>query len=193
MTMATKSIECLPNELWLLFMSFLSPIDLYRALVGLNHRLDCLLFAMTPRPILDTSQCGDSSIRLSDMRQLLEGKDNWSKYLLSSIETIRLSGTLASDALSDHFQSPIQLSSINTSFSILFPSLRRLYVTEEAIHRIDILKLFLPLPKALRYVNFTFETSSTCSSYYETLYKFIVRGLSFYSMVFDVKNGKFLK
>ncbi|CAF4686007.1 unnamed protein product [Rotaria sp. Silwood2] len=148
---------------------------------------------MTPRPILDTSQCGDSSIRLSDMRQLLEGKDNWSKYLLSSIETIRLSGTLASDALSDHFQSPIQLSSINTSFSILFPSLRRLYVTKEAIHRIDILNLFLPLPKALRYVNFTFKTPSTCSSYYETLYKFIVGGLSFYSMVFDVKNGKFLK
>ncbi|CAF4700123.1 unnamed protein product, partial [Rotaria sp. Silwood2] len=139
MTMATKSIECLPNELWLLFMSFLSPIDLYRPLVGLNHRIDCLLFAMTPRPILDTSQCGDSSIHLSDMRQLLEGKDNWSKCLVSSIETIRLSGTLASDVLSDHYQSPIHLSSINTSFSILFPSLRRLYLTEEAINRIEIL------------------------------------------------------
>jgi hypothetical protein len=192
MTMVTKCIECLPNELWLLFMSFLSPIDLYRALVGLNYRIDCLLFVTTPRPILDTSQC-NSSIRLSDMRRLLERKDNWSKCLLSSIETIRLSGTLASDTLSDHDKSHIQLSSINTSFSILFPSLRRLYVTEEATDQIDILKLFLPLPKALRYINFTFKTASTSSSYYETLYKFIVHGLSFYSMIFNIKNGKFLK
>ncbi|CAF3873722.1 unnamed protein product, partial [Rotaria sp. Silwood1] len=98
MVIRPRSIELLPNELWLLFMSFLSPIDLYRALVGLNHRINCLVFAISPRSILDTSQYGSSSIRLSDMHQLLEGKDDWSKCLLSSIDTIRLCGTLASGA-----------------------------------------------------------------------------------------------
>jgi hypothetical protein len=109
-------IELLPNEIWLLFMSFLSSIDLYRALFGLNYRINYLLFAMSPRPILDTSQRGSNSIRLSDMRQLFESKEDWSKCLLSSIDTIRLCGTLAGDALCDHRYSPIQfLSSISRS------------------------------------------------------------------------------
>ncbi len=83
MVITRRSIELLPNELWLLFMSFLLPIDLYRALIGLNHRINGLVFTMSPCPILDTSQCSSNSIRLSDMRQLLEGKDDWSKCLLA--------------------------------------------------------------------------------------------------------------
>ncbi|CAF4323505.1 unnamed protein product, partial [Rotaria sordida] len=69
-----KSIECLPNELWLLFMIFLPPIDLYRALAGLNHRINYLLSSMTPRPVLDTSQCAGDRICFSDLLQLIEGK-----------------------------------------------------------------------------------------------------------------------
>ena len=189
----TICIESLPNELWLFFMSFLTPIDLYRALVGLNHRINGLLSVMASRLILDTSQCGGTHIRFSDMRQLIEGNDYWSKCLLSSIETIRLNGTLASDALCDHYQSPVQISSINTSFSILFSSLHRLYVTEEAMSRINILKLFLPLSKSLRYVHFTFKTFSTSSLYFKMLKTFTDHRLSFYSMIFDVKEGKFFK
>jgi hypothetical protein len=193
MVMTTiTSIESLPNELWLLFMSFLPSIDLYRALAGLNYRINYLLSAMPSRPILDTSQCDGDNIRFSDMRQLIEGKDCWSKCLLSSIDTIRLSGTLASDALCNHYQSPIQLSSTDTSFSILFSSLRRLYVTELALKQIHILKLLLPLPKSLRYVHLIFEDFSTSSSYFAMLHTFNDHQLSFYSMVFDVKNGNFL-
>ncbi|CAF3941158.1 unnamed protein product [Rotaria sp. Silwood1] len=187
MVITRRSIELLPNELWLLFMSFLSPIDLYRALVGLNHRINGLVFAMSPRPILDTSQCGSSSICLSDMRQLLEGKDDWSKCLLSSIDTIRLCGTLASDALCNNHHSLIQLSSINTSFSRLFSSLRRLYVTGEAINRINIVEMLLPLPTSLRYIHFTFDTPINSSSYLKMLNTFTDHQLSFYSMVFDVE------
>ncbi|CAF1036735.1 unnamed protein product [Rotaria magnacalcarata] len=187
MVITPRSIEWLPNELWLLFMSFLSSIDLYRALVGLNHRINGLVFAMSPRPILDTSQCDSSSIRLSDMRQLLEGKDDWSKYLLSSIDTIRLCGTLASDALCNNHHSLIQLSSINTSFSRLFPSLRRLYMTEGAIRRINIVEALLPLSTSLRYIHFTFGTPIRSSSYLKMLNTFTDHQLSFYSMVFDVE------
>jgi hypothetical protein len=193
MVIITRSVESLPNELWLLFMSFLSPIDLYRALVGLNHRINCLLLAMSPRPILDTSQCGTSSIRSCDMRQLIDAKYDWSKHLLSSVDTIRLCGTLASDALCNDYHSPIQLSSINTSFSRLFPSLRRLYVTEKAIDRINISELLLPLSTSLRYIHITCDTSSESSSYFEILNTFTDHQLSFYSMAFDVKDSKFIK
>jgi hypothetical protein len=188
----TRYIELLPNELWLLFMSFLSPIDRYRALVDLNHRINCLIFAMSPRPILDTSQCGSSSIRLTDMRQLLEGKDDWSKCLLSSIETIRLCGTLASGALCNQHHSPIQLFSINTSFSRLFPSLRRLYMTEEVISRMNLAEMLLPLSTSLRYIHFTLNTPMYSSSYLKMLNTFTDHQLSFYSMVFDVEDGMFI-
>jgi hypothetical protein len=192
MVITRRSIELLSNELWLLFMSFLPPIDLYRALVGLNHRINGLIFAIFPRPILDTSQCGSNSIRLSDMRQLLEGKDHWSKCLLSSIDTIRLCGTLAGDALCNNHYSLIQLSSINISFSRLFPSLRRLYMTEAAINRINIVEMLLSLSTLLRYIHFTFNTPIHSSSYLKMLNTFTDHQLSFYSMVFDVKIGKFI-
>ena len=192
MLTTTRSIESLPNELWLLFMSFLSPIDLYRALIGLNHRVHSLLSIMTPRPVLDTSQCGSSAFRLSDIHQLIEAKCDWSKHLLSSIDTIRLCGTLLSDALCNHHDSPIQLSSINTSFSRLLPSLRRLYVTKKAIKRIKISELLLPLSTSLRYIHFTFTSPTDSSLYLKMLDTFTYHQLSFYSMLFDVEDSKFI-
>ncbi len=189
--MSTKLIESLPDELWLLFMNYLTSIDLFRSLLDLNHRINCLLFAMPSRLVLDTSQSGGSGIRFADMRQLMEGKDDWSKCLLSSIETIRLSGTLASDAFYNHYQSLVQFSSCNTSCSNLFPSLRRLYVSEKAVHRVTILELLLQLSKSLHYVHITFPSSSTNWSYFKMLHMLSVHQLSFYSMAFDVKNGKY--
>jgi hypothetical protein len=176
------SIESLPNELWLLFMIYLTSIDVFRSLLGLNHRINCLLFSMPSRLVLDTSQCGESGVPFSDIRQLIKGKDYWSKCLLSSIDTIRLSDTLTSYALCNHFKSTMSI------FSILFSSLRRLYMTEGAIDRINISKLLFSLPKSLSYVHFTF---GWFSPYFKILHTFIDHQVSFYSMVFDVKNGKF--
>ncbi|CAF3858132.1 unnamed protein product, partial [Rotaria sordida] len=182
-----KSIECLPNELWLLFMIFLPPIDLYRALAGLNHRINYLLSSMTPRPVLDTSQCAGDRICFSDLLQLIEGKDIWSQFLLSSIDTIRLYDTLASDALCTHYQSPKHFSSNQTSFLHLFPSLRRLYITGIS-NKIEISQLFVPLSTTLCDVHFTFDAPMCCSSYYKVVNGFTDHGLSFYRMVFDVED-----
>ncbi|CAF4198862.1 unnamed protein product [Rotaria sp. Silwood2] len=182
-----KSIECLPNELWLLFMSFLPPIDLCRALAGLNHRINYLLSSMTPRPVLDTSQCAGDGICFSDLLQLIEGKDIWSQFLLSSIDTIRLYDTLASDALCKYYQSPKHFSSNQTSFSHLFPSLRRLYITGIS-DKIEISQLFVPLSTTLCDVYFTFDAPMCRSSYYKVVNGFTDHGLSFYRMVFDVKD-----
>ncbi len=44
--MTTTSLEHMPNELLLLCMSFLGPIDVYRALAGLNYRFNSLLSVM---------------------------------------------------------------------------------------------------------------------------------------------------
>ncbi|CAF3079705.1 unnamed protein product [Rotaria socialis] len=184
----TTSLESLPNELWLLFMSFLTPINLYRALIGLNNRINCLIATMTSHLVLDTSQCANNSIRFSDMRQLLEGKDYWSKYLLSLIDTVRLTGTLASDVFCDQYRSPIEVPSMNTSFSILFPSLRRLYVTEEAIDTRSLSRIFLPLSKSLRFFHFSAKRFSM-SCYFDILDTFTKHELSLTSMAFEVKNG----
>ncbi|CAF3999389.1 unnamed protein product [Rotaria sp. Silwood1] len=171
-----KSIECLPNELWLLFMSFLPPIDLYRALAGLNHRINYLLSSMTPRPVLDTSQCAGDGICFSDLLQLIEGKDIWSQFLLSSIDTIRLYDTLASDTLFKYYQS-----------SKHFSSLRRLYITGIS-DEIEISQLFVPLSTTLCDVYFTFDAPMCRSSYYKVVNGFTDHGLSFYRMVFDVED-----
>ncbi|CAF3854305.1 unnamed protein product [Rotaria sp. Silwood1] len=171
-----KSIECLPNELWLLFMSFLPPIDLYRALAGLNHRINYLLSSMTPRPVLDTSQCAGDGICFSDLLQLIEGKDIWSQFLLSSIDTIRLYDTLASDTLCKYYQS-----------SKHFSSLRRLYITGIS-DEIEISQLFVPLSTTLCDVYFTFDAPMCRSSYYKVVNGFTDHGLSFYRMVFDVED-----
>lgn len=176
-----KSIEYLPNEIWLLFMSFLSPIDLYRALAGLNHRINDLLSSMTPRPVLDTSQCAGDRICFSDLFQLIEGKDIWSQFLRSSIDTIRLCDTLVSDALCNRYQ----------TFSHLFPSLRRLYISGKAANQIKISQLFIPLLTTLRDVHFIFDAPMDSSSYYEVVNGFTDHELSFYRMVFDVESGKF--
>ncbi|CAF3458281.1 unnamed protein product, partial [Rotaria sp. Silwood2] len=48
--MMTTILESLPNELWFLFMRFLAPIDLYRALAGLNYRINYLLTPVIPHP-----------------------------------------------------------------------------------------------------------------------------------------------
>jgi hypothetical protein len=180
-----KSIEYLPNEIWLLFMSFLSPIDLYRALAGLNHRINDLLSSMTPRPVLDTSQCAGDRICFSDLFQLIEGKDIWSQFLRSSIDTIRLCGTLVSDALCNRYQSPDQ------TFSHLFPSLRRLYISGKAANQIKISQLFIPLLTTLRDVHFVLDAPMDSSSYYEVVNGFTDHELSFYRMVFDVESGEF--
>jgi len=185
-----KSIEYLPNEIWLLFMSFLSPIDLYRALAGLNHRINDLLSSMTPRPVLDTSQCAGDRICFSDLFQLIEGKDIWSQFLRSSIDTIRLCGTLVSDALCNRYQSPAQFFSDQT-FSHLFPSLRRLYISGKAANQIKISQLFIPLLTTLRDVHFVLDAPMDSSSYYEVVNGFTDHELSFYRMVFDVESGKF--
>ncbi|CAF0890764.1 unnamed protein product [Adineta steineri] len=182
-----KSIECLPNELWLLFMSFLPPIDLYRALAGLNHRINYLLSSMTPRPVLDTSQCAGDGIYFSNLHQLIAGKDIWSQFLLSSIDTIRLYGTLAGDALFKYYQSPKHLSSNPTSFSHSFPSLRRLYITEIS-EKIEVSQLLIPLSTTLSDVYFTFAAPMRRSSYYKVVNDFTNHSLSFYRMVFDVED-----
>ncbi|CAF0910062.1 unnamed protein product [Adineta steineri] len=187
MMTTTKFIECLPNEIWLLFMSFLSPIDLYRALTGLNHRINDLLFSVTPRPVLDTSQYAGDRICFSDLFQLIEGKDIWSQLLRSSIDTIRLCGTLVSNALCNYNRSPKQFLS-NQTFSHLFPSLRRLYITGKAANQIIISQLFVPLSTTLRDVHFTFDAPFNSSSYYEVVNSFTNHQLSFYRMVFDVEN-----
>jgi hypothetical protein len=186
-----KSIEFLPNELWLLFMSFLPPIDLYRAFFGLNHRINYLLSSMTPRPVLDTSQCAGDRICFFDLLQLIEGKDMWSQFLLSSIDTIHLYDTLASDAFRKYYQSPKHFSSNQTSFSHLFPSLRRLYI-KGICDKIEISQLFVPLSTTLCDVHFTFDASVCSSSYYNVVFGFFNHGLSFYRMVFHVEDGKFL-
>jgi hypothetical protein len=191
--MVIKSIESLPNEIWLLFMNYLTSIDLFRSMFGLNHRINCLLVSISSHLVLDTFQCGKSGIRFSDMRQLIEGNNYWSKCLLSSIDTIRLSGTLSSDALCSHWQSPIPLSSRNTSFSILFSSLRRLYVTGKAIKRSTITELLVPLSKSLRYIHVTFQSHTKSSQYFEMLHTINDHQVSVYSMVFNVKNGNFFQ
>ena len=154
MVMMTMSLESLPNEVWLLFMCFLAPIDLYRALAGLNYRIDDVLISMIPRPMLDTSQCGSNRICFSDLRQVIEGKHYWSKRLRLAIDSVCLTGTLASNALRDQLQCPVMESSIDTSFSTLFPSLCRLYITEEAIDHINVLQMVLPM-KNSAFVTFT--------------------------------------
>ncbi|CAF1034286.1 unnamed protein product [Adineta steineri] len=168
-------------------MSFLSPIDLYRTLTGLNHRINDLLFSMTPRPVLDTSQCVGDRIWFSDLFQLIEGKDIWSQLLRSSIDTIRLCGTLVSNALCNYNRSPKQLMS-NQTFSHFFPSLRRLYITGNAANQIIISQLFVPLSTTLRDVHFTFDAPFNSSSYYEVVNSFTNHELSFYRMVFDFEN-----
>jgi hypothetical protein len=180
-----KSIECLPNELWLLFMSFLPAIDLYRAFVGLNHRINYLLSSMTPRPVLDITQCANDGICFSDLFQLIEGKDMWSQFLLSSIDTICLYDTLASDAFCKYYQS------LNQTFSYLFPSLRRLYITG-VCDEIEILQLLVPSSTTLCDIHFTFDTSVCISPYYNVVNGFILHGLSFHRMVFDIEDGKLL-
>jgi hypothetical protein len=192
----TSSLESLPNELWLLLMRYLSSFDLFRALVGLNYHIDCLLLSIRS-PFLDTSP--HIGIRFCEMYQLLEGKHDWSQHLLSSIEIIRLGGTHASDILCKHCHaSSMEIFSSfsvnnNISFSNLFPSLRRLYVTEKAIKRVSILKLLLPISNSLRYVYLTFESFAEYPSYVATINNFIQHRLSFYSMTFDiVQEGRFI-
>ncbi|CAF2937216.1 unnamed protein product [Rotaria sp. Silwood2] len=186
--MMTTTLESLPNELWLLFMRFLAPIDLYRALAGLNYRINYLLTAVIPHPMLDTSECADNRIFFSDFYQLLEGKHYWSKCLLSAIDTIHLGDTLAGKILCNDSKSPVTLSSMNTLLSNLFPSLCRLYITEEVIDQINILQMVLPMRNSLRHLHLTFGGSSNDSLYTKIINKFIHHKLSFYSMIFDIKN-----
>ena len=79
------SIESLPNEIWLTFMSYLGAIDMFRAFSRLNCRINSLL--------TDTSQSDCNVIHFSDMCQFMEGNYLWSKHLRLSIDTIRLCGT----------------------------------------------------------------------------------------------------
>ncbi|CAF1071153.1 unnamed protein product [Adineta steineri] len=185
----TTTLESLPNELCLLFMRFLAPIDLYRALVDLNYRINSLLTAMIPHPILDTSQCASSRILFSDFCQLLEGKHYWSKCLLPAIDTIHLGDTLAGKILCDDSKSPFTLSSMNTSLSNLFTSLCRLYITEEVINQTNILQMLLPMRNSLRHLHLTFGDSVHDSLYTKIINEFIHHKLSFYSMIFDINNG----
>jgi hypothetical protein len=188
--MTTTSLEHMPNELLLLCMSFLGSIDVYRALAGLNYRFNSLLSAMIPRPLLDTSQGGCSGIRYSDMHKLLKRRHYWSRCLLSSIDTIYITDTLAGDVFYHGFHFPLTRSSVQTSSSTLFPSLRRLYITEKSIKKINVLKMFLPMVNSLRYLHLTFDNWYEFSSYSYIINTFIKYKISFYSMVFDVKCSK---
>jgi hypothetical protein len=188
----TTSLDSLPNELWLLFMRFLSPIDLYRALTGLNSRINSLLTVMIPRPMIGISQYGSTCIRFADMRELIEGQHYWAKCLLSAIDTIYLRDTLVTDVLCHRFSFLFTLPSMKTPLSVLFPSLCRLYITQEVINRNDILQMVLSMKDSLRYLHLAFETYSPFSKYTKIINAFIQHKLSFYSMIFDIRDGKFL-
>jgi hypothetical protein len=64
-------------------------------------------------------------------------------------------------------------------------------VTEEAIDEINLEEILLPLSTSLRYIHFTFTTIDR--SYLKILYTFIDHRFSFYSMAFDVEDGKLRK
>ncbi|CAF5125522.1 unnamed protein product, partial [Rotaria sp. Silwood1] len=104
-----------------------------------------------------------------------------------SIDTIGLYDTLASDTLWKYYQSSKHFSSNQTSFSHLFSSLRRLYITGIS-DEIEISQLFVPLSTTLCDVYFTFDAPMCSSSYYKVVNGFTDHGLSFYRMVFDVED-----
>ena len=170
--MKSTSIESLPNELWLFMFKYLSSIDLFRAWIHLNHRIDELLFSIKSCSIiLDTSQINPNAVRFVDMQQLIQSEHSWAKRLRLSIDTLRLCDTIAADTF---------------RHSIPFPSVRQLFLTEAAIYKFDITDLLIPLSKTLRDIHITFRRLTDKSSYFQILNKLHEHKLSFYKMTFDV-------
>jgi len=75
---------------------YLSSIDLFRAWIHLNHRIDELLLSIKSCSIiLDTSQINPNAVRFVDMQQLIQSEHSWAKRLRLSIDTLRLCDTIA--------------------------------------------------------------------------------------------------
>lgn len=189
LTSAMTSIESLPDELWLLFMSFPSPIPLCRALFGLNSRVNALLHATLPRLVLNTSGHLFDRIHYADWLQLVNSEEEWCQWLLSSVQNVRLGKVFLDQLLLEAIDRRIQREAVYSLTITPFTSLRCLCIRYVARFGIDIIDFILPLTTTLRDFRLIFDDSVSDNLYFKNLNRITDHRLSFERMAFDAING----
>lgn len=178
------SIESMPDELWLLFMSFSSPIHLCRALFGLNRRVNALLRATLPRLVIDTSDHSLYRISYTEWLQLVENEQEWCRWLLSSLHNVRLGYSLLRKAHQRTLHSPI-LSR--------FSSLRRLCIQYMIGYEIEIVNIILSVATTLHDFRLIFQFFVSEDAYFQMIHMITDHRLSLERMAFEMMNGEFVQ